>query len=133
MRQPAIVWFDWLVTNIDRTPRNPNLLTWHGDLWLIDHGAAFFRQHGPVPLSLTAGRPTPMLSDHLLLPAAGPVRAAAERLAEPAREAIGPAVAAVPSEWLGPDAEEARKQFRLFLEARLEDDGQMDEDLYPDD
>jgi hypothetical protein len=129
----AIVWFDWLITNVDRTPRNPNLLTWHGELWLIDHGAAFFRQHGPVPLSLTAGRPTPMLSQHLLLPAAVPVRTAAERFREAARSAIGPAVAAVPSEWLGPDAEEAREQFRLFLEARLEDDGQIEKDLYPDD
>ena len=129
----AIVWFDWLITNVDRTPRNPNLLTWHGDLWLIDHGAAFFRQHGPVPLSLTAVRPTPMLNQHLLLPAAAPVSAAAERLGEAARAAIGPAVAAVPSEWLGPDADEAREQFRLFLEARLEDDGQIQKDLYPDD
>jgi hypothetical protein len=129
----AIVWFDWLITNVDRTPRNPNLLTWHGELWLIDHGAAFFRQHGPVPLSLTAGRPTPMLSQHLLLPAAGSVEEAAGRLTGPALEAIEAAVAAVPSEWLGPDAEEARKQFRLFLEARLKDDGQIEKDLYPDD
>ena len=41
-----VVWFDALVTNVDRTPRNPNLLVWHGRTWLIDHGAAFFRQHG---------------------------------------------------------------------------------------
>ena len=68
-----IVWFDWLITNVDRTPRNPNLLTWHGEIWLIDHGAAFFRQHGPVPLSQTAGEPTPMMADHLLLPAAGDI------------------------------------------------------------
>src|SRR5687767_5305686 len=33
-----VVWFDALVTNVDRTPRNPNLLCWHGDVWLIDHG-----------------------------------------------------------------------------------------------
>ncbi len=42
----AIVWFDALVMNVDRTPRNPNLLVWHGRVWLIDHGAAFYRQHG---------------------------------------------------------------------------------------
>jgi hypothetical protein len=34
-----VVWFDALVTNVDRTPRNTNLLVWHGNLWLIDHGA----------------------------------------------------------------------------------------------
>ena len=40
-----IVWFDALVLNVDRTPRNPNLLEWHRALWLIDHGASFFRHH----------------------------------------------------------------------------------------
>ncbi len=128
----AIVWFDWLTTNIDRTPRNPNLLTWHGRVWLIDHGAAFFRQHGPVPLSLTAGRPTPMLSEHVLLPHAGSIEAAAGRLGDRAGRAIGDAVAAVPSEWLGADPEATREQFRLFLEARLESRELIEGDLKRD-
>src|SRR5262249_46240389 len=34
-----IVALDSYVMNVDRTPRNPNLLRWRGDLWLIDHGA----------------------------------------------------------------------------------------------
>jgi hypothetical protein len=126
----SIVWFDWLITNVDRTPRNPNMLTWHGGVWLIDHGAAFFRQHGPVPLALTAGRPTPMLSEHLLLPAAGSVSSAGRRLAGRAGQATEAAVAAVPSEWLGPDPEATREQFVLFLQARLNDeDGRMEKDL----
>jgi len=37
-----VVWFDALVTNVDRTAQNPNLLWWHGRLWLIDHGAALY-------------------------------------------------------------------------------------------
>ncbi len=44
-----LLWFDALVQNPDRTWRNPNLLVWHRDIWLIDHGAA-----GPVPSGLTA-------------------------------------------------------------------------------
>lgn len=40
-----VLWFDTLIQNVDRTWRNPNLLVWHGDIWLIDHGAAFFFQH----------------------------------------------------------------------------------------
>jgi hypothetical protein len=128
----SVVWFDWLITNIDRTPRNPNLLTWHGRVWLIDHGAAFFRQHGPVPLSLTAGRPTPMLSEHVLLPHAGPLDAAADRLEEPVRRAAGAAIGSVPSEWLGPGPEAAREQFMLFLEARLESRERIRGDLMPD-
>ncbi|MEX0620054.1 MAG: HipA family kinase [Solirubrobacterales bacterium] len=129
----AIVWFDWLITNVDRTPRNPNLLTWHGDLWLIDHGAAFFRQHGSEPLSMTAERPTPMMKEHVLLPGSGSVREAGELLAESANEAVGSAVAAVPSEWLGPEPDSAREQFRLFVEARLKDPAQLEKDLHPDD
>jgi hypothetical protein len=127
----AIVWFDWLTTNIDRTPRNPNLLTWHGKVWLIDHGAAFFRQHGPVPLSLTAGRPTPMLAEHVLLPHAGSLSDAAERLTGAARAATDAAVESVPSEWLGPDPEGASEQFRLFLGSRLESQDQIEKDLEP--
>ena len=44
-----VVWFDALVTNVDRTPQNPNLLCWHGRLWLIDHGAALYWHHAPTP------------------------------------------------------------------------------------
>src|SRR5258705_195383 len=46
-----VVWFDALVTNVDRTPRNPNLLRWHTNLWLIDHGAALYAFHGADPLA----------------------------------------------------------------------------------
>jgi hypothetical protein len=40
-----LLWFDALIQNVDRTWRNPNLLVWHGDIWLIDHGAALYFQH----------------------------------------------------------------------------------------
>lgn len=40
-----LLWFDALVQNVDRTWRNPNLLVWHGDIWLIDHGAALYYHH----------------------------------------------------------------------------------------
>ena len=117
-----IVFFDALITNIDRTPRNPNLLIWHGRTWLIDHGAAFYRQHGAKPLAETANQPTPVLRDHVLLPAAGPLAGAGERLTVPIEAAIEPALAAVPDEWLGEDPASRREDFCLFLEKRL--DGQ---------
>src|SRR5262245_20164075 len=41
-----VVWLDALTMNVDRSPRNPNLLVWHGRTWLIDFGAALYRQHG---------------------------------------------------------------------------------------
>src|SRR6201991_4209140 len=64
-----VVWLDALVTNVDRTPRNPNLLRWHGGLYLIDHGAALYAFHGSDPLG-RARSAFPPIRDHVLLPAA---------------------------------------------------------------
>jgi hypothetical protein len=98
----AVVWLDALVENIDRTPRNPNLLLWHGRLWLIDHGAALFVHHGTGdPLAL-AQRPFAGIRDHVLLPAAGSIVAADERLAPLARPET--AAALIPDGWADPAA-----------------------------
>ena len=116
-----VVWLDALITNVDRTPRNPNLLVWHGRTWLIDHGAAFFRQHGATPLSETATAPFPMAAEHVLLEIAEPIERADARLAERALEAVDGAVELIPVEWLGADDPEGRRdQLRRFLTLRLQ-------------
>ena len=108
----AVVWLDALVENVDRTPRNPNLLRWHGRLWLIDHGASLFVHHGTGdPLAL-ARRPFPAIADHVLLGAAGSVLEADARLAERADAAA--AAALVPAAW----ADGA--PYAAHLERRLE-------------
>jgi hypothetical protein len=114
-----VVWFDGLVTNVDRTPRNPNMLIWHGRLFLIDHGAAFFRQHGDRPLAETAREEAPVLAEHVLLPVAGSLAEADERLAERALGAIEDAVGLVPEAWLGPDPAARRADLAGFLCERL--------------
>jgi hypothetical protein len=114
-----VVWFDTLVTNVDRTPRNPNLLVWHGRTWLIDHGAAFFRMHGERPFAETAGAPVPMLGEHVLLPLAGSLTAADERLAERALGAVDEAVGLVPEVWLGANPAARRADLAGFLRERL--------------
>jgi hypothetical protein len=114
-----IVWFDTLVTNVDRTHRNPNLLVWHGRLWLIDHGAAFFRQHGDRSLPQTAHDGVPMLAEHVLLSLAAPIRDADGRLASRALAAVGGAVALVPDAWLGANPASRRGDLAAFLTARL--------------
>lgn len=124
-----VVWFDALITNIDRTPRNPNLLTWHRQTWLIDHGAAFFRQHGDRPLAETALTPTPMLREHVLLPAAGSLTEAGERLTAKARGAIEKSVAAVPDEWLGPKPGLPRSEFIGYLNRRIDGQATFIEEL----
>jgi hypothetical protein len=96
----AIVWFDALVANVDRTPRNANLLVSDGDLHLIDHGAALYHQHGGLDPAANAARPFPQIAEHILLPAAGPIAAADERLrGEVTPELLRRIVDLVPAEW----------------------------------
>ena len=93
----AVVWLDALIENVDRTPRNPNLLLWHGRLWLIDHGAALYVHHGAGDALAVARRPFPAIRDHVLLGAAGSLLDADARLA--GRAVPEPAAALVPDSW----------------------------------
>ena len=78
----AVIWLDGLVTNPDRSPKNPNLLVWHGRPWLIDHGAALYIHHTWRDPDAHARRPhAERLADHVLLPFASSIAAADERLA----------------------------------------------------
>ncbi|MDB1089395.1 hypothetical protein PJ985_17675 [Streptomyces sp. ACA25] len=95
-----VVWFDALVQNADRSWRNPNLLVWHGDLWLIDHGATLVWHHSWAGAAAAAERPYDA-SDHALAPFGPDVTAAAGRLAPLVTERLLTEVLAeVPDEWL---------------------------------
>ncbi len=67
-----IVWFDALVSNVDRTPRNTNMLMWHRAPWLIDHGSTLYFHHSPgwEGQPERARAPFPAIKDHVLLPRA---------------------------------------------------------------
>ncbi len=96
-----VVWFDALVTNTDRSPRNPNILTWHGRQWLIDHGASLFIHHTWRNPDAHARRPLATISEHVLLPYAGPIPHAHDRLATLVTEdLLRGVVELVPDEWL---------------------------------
>jgi hypothetical protein len=87
----AIVWFDAYVTNVDRTPRNTNLLMWHRKLQLIDHGAALYFHHSWTDPLARAGDRFEMIKDHVLLRFARPLVVVeppqpARRTSEPNRE-----------------------------------------------
>jgi hypothetical protein len=99
-----ILWLDRLVMNVDRTARNPNLLHWEGDTWLIDHGAALPFQHDWTRVSEDSPRrPGPVGAEHLLH-----ARAAGLALRDPAlarrlgREVLQAAVEQVPDEFFLP-------------------------------
>src|SRR4051812_49436541 len=119
-----VVWFDALVMNLDRTPRNPNLLTWHGRTWLIDHGAALYPQHSEAGLAASAHDPFRLIGQHVLLPYAESIAAADVRLADAALDAADHARDAIPSEWLavGRDGADSRREdIARFLAERLGD------------
>ena len=114
-----VVWLDALTTNVDRTPRNPNLLIWHERLWLIDHGAALYLQHGGLDPASHADRPFPMIREHVLLPCAGSVLEAHARLAPVVdRGLLEQVVGLVPVDWYA--AADAPEVFVEYLSRRLE-------------
>ncbi|MCH6485177.1 aminotransferase class I and II [Pseudoxanthomonas sp. LH2527] len=101
-----IVWFDAFISNVDRTARNPNLLMWHRRLYLIDHGAALYFHHGWDGDVAGAGKPFPLIRDHVLLRWASRLaQVDAELASRLSGDAIAGIVATVPDAWLqGPDA-----------------------------
>jgi hypothetical protein len=96
-----LVWFDAFIQNIDRTPRNANLLVWHRRLYPIDHGAALFFHHDWATMQVKTASPFSHIKDHILLPWAREIRNAGkiarERLTEPALHSV---LDLVPDEWL---------------------------------
>jgi hypothetical protein len=96
-----VVWFDAFVCNVDRTPRNVNLLTWHGRPWLIDHGAALYFHHGWKQGEDWHATPFALIADHVLLPAAAALEQAdAFCRARLDADRLDALVRAVPEEWL---------------------------------
>jgi len=100
-----IVWFDAFTSNVDRTPRNPNLLSWHRQLWLIDHGAALYLHHSWTERMddnlAGAASPFPIIRDHILLPVAGSLPEADARLAPLITpELVRSIVDQIPDDWL---------------------------------
>src|SRR3954462_14276550 len=111
-----VVWLDALTANVDRTPRNPNMLIWHGRLWLIDHGAALYRHHAPTWPEGASDARFPLIRDHVLLPFAGAIEEAGERRAPRLGAAAVERIAAeVPADWLGDEAPLAREIYATYI------------------
>lgn len=116
-----VVWFDALVNNVDRSWRNPNMLVWHGDLWLIDHGATMIWHHNWPGAAASAAKPYDA-SDHALARFGPDVAAAAAELApQVTEELLTEIVAEVPDEWLAgePGFDSADALRRAYVEALL--------------
>ncbi len=120
-----IVWLDCLLTNMDRTVRNTNMLWWHKELWLIDHGACLYFHHNPQNWQEQSLRPFTLIKDHVLLPQATQLEAVDTAFRSILTiEKIHTIVYLIPDEWLTGDAtfqtsDEHRNMYARFLETRL--------------
>jgi hypothetical protein len=123
----TIVWLDCLITNVDRTIRNTNMLMWHNELWLIDHGAALYFHHTWDNWEAQSRKPFLQVKDHVLLPWATDLKNVDERC----RNILTPKlvddiVDAIPEVWLTTDlpdvpAIEKRQVYKQFLNIRIAD------------
>ncbi|MDT0690269.1 aminotransferase class I and II [Salegentibacter sp. F188] len=121
-----IVWLDAFITNVDRSYRNTNMLIWHKELWLIDHGASFYFHHSWTNMEKSAKTPFNLIKDHVLLPEASKLKEVDEEckviLTE---EKIRNIVNLIPAEWLEWEGaeespEEIKETYARFLLIRLE-------------
>lgn len=115
-----IVWLDCFLTNVDRTPRNTNLLMWHKELWLIDHGAALYFHHGWSDWKEASEKPFVQVKDHVLLPWASQLDEVDKTFREAlSAERIRSIVSLLPDDWLKnpayPQDEDVRNVYKEFL------------------
>jgi hypothetical protein len=119
------VWFDAFVTNVDRTARNPNLLRWHDNLYLIDHGASLYFQHAWENLAAAAHSRFAAIRQHVLLQWAKGIRPADQFLRGRLQpELFAELAAALPEEWLAQEGDQVsaadrRTGYIRFFEQRL--------------
>lgn len=121
----SIVWFDAYVTNVDRTPRNTNMLWWHRRLTLIDHGASLYFHHVNANYMERSQLPFSAIKNHVLLPVASTLPEADQHLKTQLSTAtLQNIISQVPDAWLGNDGEFAdpiahRAAYLAYLEDRL--------------
>lgn len=120
-----IVWLDCLLTNMDRTARNTNMLFWHKELWLIDHGASLYFHHSWQNWEEQAIRPFVLIKDHVLLSQATELEKVDVELKNILTPQLVRAVLAIiPDEWLNEElfktSETQREAYALFLNTRIE-------------
>jgi len=120
-----IVWLDCLLTNVDRTSRNTNMLIWYKELWLIDFGASLYFHHSWHNWKEQAVKPFLLVKDHVLLPQASELEKVNGELKKMfIKELITDIVNLVPAQWLEGEEEfnsvkEHREAYIEFLETRI--------------
>lgn len=129
----AVIWFDALTMNVDRTPRNPNMLIWHGLPWLIDHGASIYVHHLTDEFATRAGGAFPQIADHVLMPWASSVAAAGDALAPlVTAELLTDILALVPDDLItdgaGDERGRTREEYLTFFVDRIAQRSQFEQE-----
>lgn len=120
-----IVLLDSMISNIDRTAKNTNLLNWKSEMWLIDHGAGFYFHHRWDTWKDHLSRTFPFVKNHVLLPMAKQLTDAAKEIKDLLKfEKIKEIVSVIPEDWLMDDADiltstEMREAYVEFIISRL--------------
>ncbi|EAS19250.1 aminotransferase class I and II [Nonlabens mediterrranea] len=120
-----VVLLDSIISNIDRTAKNTNLLIWNKDLWVIDNGASFYFHHDWSTWENHLTRTFPLIKDHVLLPKATKLQEAAVIIKDQLTEArIKEIISIIPKDWLINDADQmtssdVRNAYIQFLKSRL--------------
>lgn len=124
-----IVWLDCLLTNVDRTARNTNMLMWHKELWVIDHGASLYFHHSWENWEEQAKRPFVQVKDHVLLPFATELEAVDQEFKATLDEkSIRSVTSLIPDDWFSGSvydaaseetADEMRDVYAKFLITRI--------------
>ncbi|HZV69347.1 MAG TPA: HipA family kinase [Saprospiraceae bacterium] len=117
-----IVWLDSFLMNVDRTAKNTNMLYWHKQLWMIDHGASLYFHHGSQDWQEKAKQPFTLIKDHVLLKQATQLEEAnikAQSLLTPGK--INEIVSFIPDEWLADDIskDDLRARYSQYFTTRL--------------
>jgi hypothetical protein len=120
-----LVWLDAFLMNVDRSTNNTNMLMWHKELWLIDHGASLYFHHSWANPLRYASNPFPEIKRHVLLTYASELEQAdieMKKLLTP--EKITEIVSLLPDDWLhwGGDDEtpqSIRETYIQFFNERL--------------
>jgi len=121
-----VVLLDSMITNIDRTAKNTNLLNWNQELWLIDHGASFYFHHNWPQWEMHLERTFPKISEHVLLNKASQLTEAKSEIMEKLTEdLIKNIVDNIPTEWLIEESdqftpEEKRKAYMTFIQSKVQ-------------
>ncbi|WP_034062111.1 HipA family kinase [Lacinutrix jangbogonensis] len=120
-----IVLLDSIISNIDRTAKNTNLLNWNNELWIIDNGASFYFHHNWHTWRNHLTRTFPLIKDHVLLKRATQLNEASQEIINTlSKNTIEGIISKIPEDWLLSESDsitpsEMREAYIEYINTKL--------------